>query len=155
MLNEDKENKLEGSKGGSPLLPHIRSSCMDAVVHLPFGRLGIVGRMEVMNILAKKEIGLNEEWQLVSYGDNFYAYGTMRELNSRFGVPVYQRGTKEEIIEHCELGSQLCEDNIKKLNKELERDEHNAEGWKVLISFEKKELEALREFTKVLKLEEQ
>ena len=41
------------------------------------------------------------KWVLVDYGKNFYAYGTEKDLNSFFGFPVNQCGTKAEILSHC------------------------------------------------------
>lgn len=103
-----------------------------------------------MTILSEKETGMGGKWVLVNYGNDFYAYGVEQDLYSFLGFPVNQCGTKKEIIEHCKSVSELCEQNIEKYQKEFAKDKKNFDGWKNLIEHEKKELEMLTEFAKVL-----
>lgn len=35
-----------------------------------------------MKVLLEKEIGMDENWVLVDYGDNFFGYGNKKDLNS-------------------------------------------------------------------------
>lgn len=88
------------------------------------------------------------KWVLVDYGKNFYAYGTEKDLNSFFGFPVNQCGTKAEILSHCKSIAKLCRKNIEKYNQEFVKKQTN--GWKILIEQEQRELEMLMEFIKVL-----
>lgn len=103
-----------------------------------------------MIILSEKETGMGGKWVLVDYGNNFYAYGVEQDLHTLLGFPVNQCGTREEVLTHCKSISKLCNQNIKKYQRELAKDKKNFDGWKNLIEHEKKELEMLTEFAKVL-----
>ena len=101
-----------------------------------------------MTILSEMPTGMGGKWVLVDYGNNFYAYGTEDCLHDLLGFPVDQCGSKEDIINHCKLISELCKQNIEKYNKELAKEK--PDGWKIMIEHEQKELEMLTEFTRVL-----
>lgn len=102
-----------------------------------------------MTILSKMETGQGGNWVLVDYGNNFYAYGFERDLHSLLGFPVNQCGTKDEVKQHCNSISRLCRQNIEKYNREISKSA-KPEGWKYLIEQEKKQLEMLTEFARIL-----
>lgn len=99
-------------------------------------------------VLSKKDAGKSSELYLIDCGENFFAYGFKRDIQSLYFVPVSQCGTKEEVKSHCESIVKLCKKNIKQYEKEMIKD--NSEGWKMLIKNEKKELEALTCFIEIL-----
>lgn len=101
-----------------------------------------------MKILAEKETGYGGKWVLIDYGNGFYAYGTESDAHSFLGFPVTQCGTKEEVLQHCKSISELCCENIEKYQKEFAK--QGTQGWKVMLEHEKKELEMLTEFARVL-----
>jgi hypothetical protein len=72
----------------------------------------------------------------------------LKDIQSLFGVPVNQCGTKEEVLSHCKSIAKLCIKNIDNYNKELQKGK--SKGWKLLIGHEQKELETLTEFARVL-----
>lgn len=101
-----------------------------------------------MEILAKKENGMDSNFVLVKYSDEFYAHGTEADINDKYGFPINSCGTKEEVLNHCNSIAELCKVNIQKYNKELQKGK--SQGWELLINHEQKELDALIEFTNVL-----
>lgn len=100
-------------------------------------------------ILSKKDAGRSSEFYLIDCGEDLFAYGFRRDIESLYFVPVNQCGTKEEVGNHCKSIIQLCRKHIEKCKKEMEKDGH--EGWNILIENEKKELEALTDFIEKLK----
>jgi hypothetical protein len=103
---------------------------------------------EEFQILSEKEYGIDSKLYLVKISDNFYEYGVLNDIQSLFGVPVNQCGTKTEVLNHCKSISKLCTKNITNYNKELQKGK--SKGWEILIKDEQKELEALTEFIRVL-----
>lgn len=103
-----------------------------------------------MTILSEKETGMGGKWALVDCGNNFYAYGVEQDLHTLLGFPVDQCGTREEVLTHCKSISKLCNQNIEKYQRELAKDKKNFDEWENLIEHEKKELEMLIKFAKVL-----
>ena len=103
---------------------------------------------EEFQVLSEKEYGIDSKLYLVKISDNFYEYGVLKDIQSLFGVPVNQCGTKEEVLNHCKSIANLCEKNINIYNKELQKGK--SKGWDLLIEDEQKELEALTEFVRIL-----
>lgn len=103
-----------------------------------------------MKILSEMPTGMGGKWVLVKYKEDFYAYGVEQDLHTLLGFPVNQCGTKEEVLAHCKLISELCKKNIEKYQKELTKEKKKPDGWKLLIEHEQKELEMLTEFTRIL-----
>lgn len=101
-----------------------------------------------MKVLLEKEIGMDKNWVLVDYGDNFFGYGNKKDLNSWLGFPVNQCGTKEEVLNHCKSISNLCKQNIENYKSKYLKDCNT--GWNVLIEHEEKELEILTSFLELL-----
>lgn len=99
-------------------------------------------------VLSEKEIGIDGKWYLVECEENFFAYGTQKELQSLYFVPVNQCGTKEKVKEHCEAIIELCKSHNTKYEKEMDKDK--SQGWKVLIDWNNKEIEALTDFVEKL-----
>lgn len=102
-----------------------------------------------MTILSKMESGQGGNWIPVDFGNNFFGYGFEQDLYSLLGFPVDQCGTKDEVKQHCDLISQLCRQSIEKYNREISKSA-NTDGWKYLIKQEKKQLEMLTEFARIL-----
>lgn len=103
-----------------------------------------------MKILAEMPTGMGGKWVLVQYKENFFAYGFEQDLYTLLGFPVNQCGTKNEVLNHCISIADLCKSNIAKYQKELANDTKNISGWEVLIHQEKKELEMLTKFARIL-----
>ncbi|GCD12610.1 hypothetical protein [Clostridium tagluense] len=104
--------------------------------------------INIFNVLSEKDFGIDSKLYLVDCGDNFYAYGTMKDLQSLFFVPVNQCGTKEKVLNHCNSIAELCRKNIQKYNKELIS--NKTKGWGLLIEHEQKQLNALTNFANIL-----
>lgn len=101
-----------------------------------------------MQILAEKENGTKGKWLLVKYSENFFAYGSLSQLNSIYGVPVQQYGTKKEVLDHCNSIIALRNKHILQHQKEFKKDKQ--EGWLVLINDAKKDIETLEKFVSIL-----
>ena len=97
-----------------------------------------------MTILSKKETGMGGSWILVDYGNKFFAYGYIQDSERLLDFPVDQCGSKKKVLEHCNLIARMCEQNIKRYQKE------SVSGTTLLIESEQKQLEVLREFARVL-----
>ena len=103
-----------------------------------------------MKILSEMPTGMGGKWVLVKYEEDFYAYGVEQDLHDVLGFPVNQYGTKEEVLTHCRTIAELCTQNIEKYQKKLAKEKKNSDGWKILIEHERKELEMLTEFARIL-----
>lgn len=103
-----------------------------------------------MEILATARHGMGGEFKLVKVSDDFYMYGTQKELDSIWGVSVDRCGTLAEVLSHCLNISELCKNNIAKYNTEKEKCK-NPEGWQLLIDCEQSELDMLLLFAETLK----
>lgn len=101
-----------------------------------------------MKTLVEMPNGMGGKWILAKFEDDFYGYGTEDDFRDKSGLPVDQCGTKESVIEYCSLIAELCKNNIEKYQKEVSKEK--SDGWKILLDHEKKELEMLIEFSKVL-----
>lgn len=102
-----------------------------------------------MVILSTMPTGMGGQWQLVKYSDDFYAYGTEKELNSFLGTSVDKCGTLDEVLNHCLNIAELCKKHIAKYEVEKQKSK-NPNGWQILIEHEQKELAMVMEFAKIL-----
>ena len=103
-----------------------------------------------MKVLAVTPTGMGGNWILVEYEKDFYAYGYEQDLHTLTGFPINQCGTKNEVLAHCKSIAKLCEHNILKFQKELDKKNNNTFGWELLINHEQKELETLAKFASIL-----
>ena len=103
-----------------------------------------------MEILATARHGMGGEFKLVKVSDDFYMYGTQKEFDSILGVSVDRCGTLAEVLNHCLSISELCKNNITKYKAEKEKSK-KPEGWRLLIDYEKNELDMLLLFAETLK----
>ena len=106
--------------------------------------------LNTYDVLSERNYGSDSKLYLVYCGNDFYAYGTMEDLQSLFFVSVDRCGTKEEVREHCKLIANMCEENINKY-KDM-RSSKNTTGLEKLIEHEQEELNTLTEFSRVLSL---
>lgn len=104
--------------------------------------------LNTFKVLAESNYGSDGNIYLVDCGDNFYGYGSMKDLQSISFVSVDRCGTKEKVIEHCNLISDMCKQNIQKYKDFISSD--NSKGWEYLIQHEQEELDMLTEFARVL-----
>ena len=103
-----------------------------------------------MEILATARHGIGGEFKLVKVSNDFYMYGTQKEFDSICGVSVDRCGTLEEVLSHCLRIAELCKNNISKYNAEKEKSTKK-DGWKMMIDYEKSELDMLLLFAETLK----
>ena len=101
-----------------------------------------------MKILSNKPTVHGGRYVLVDYGNNFFAYGYEVYMHTLCGFPVNQCGTKEEVLNHLKSIIGLCNKTIEKYQKEFTKDNH--EGWKMMIDYERHQMEILTEFEKIL-----
>lgn len=107
-----------------------------------------------MKILAEKKTSTNN-YVLVKYtdNDNSYAHGLEQDLNDKCGgFPIDNRGTKEEVINHCKMIAQLDKDHIEefKRQRQMNTNPKTDRGWALLIENAQNEINALNYFVEVL-----
>ncbi len=71
-----------------------------------------------MKILSKKDLENGSCLVLVKYTDYFYAFGNARYINSSYGSPVNQCGTKRKVIEQLKSWKKIDFDNPRMLKIE-------------------------------------
>lgn len=103
-----------------------------------------------MRILSEMPSLMGGKWVLVQCKEDFFAYGYEQDLHTIMGFPVNQCGTKEEVVNHCKSIAELCKKNIEKYQNELAKEKKSPDGWKLLIEHERKELDMVTEFARIL-----
>lgn len=104
-----------------------------------------------MKILSEMPTGMGSKWLLAKFSDTFYGYGIAEDFNDRWGLPVDQRGSKEEVLEKCVFMQNVCEEYIEQYKKTIAEKRLNNEYWKMTLKYEQAELKMFIEFAKVLK----
>lgn len=99
-------------------------------------------------VLSEKECGDDNKIYLVDCGNDFYGFGTMQDLQSISFVSVDKCGTKEKVLNHCNLIAEMCKENIQKYNSFI--NSYKSKRWEILIQHEQEELDMLTEFASVL-----